>query len=74
MNYTEYSTDGGITWGTIQEPVRFIFREVDEDNGGYHVQDLHITVTHEGLIYDLVEQVSGVVVATLATDIPEELT
>lgn len=71
---TEYSVDGGLSWLKLDDSVRVIFREASEDDDS--LQDLHITITNEGLIYDLVDQPSGEVVKTgckLAVDIPEEL-
>jgi len=75
MNFTEYSVDDGATWHKINNVVRVIFREAAEDDDG--LQDLHLAITHGGLIFDLVDKASGLVVKTgckLATDIPEELT
>lgn len=71
---TEYSTDDGATWHRLDN-IRIIFSKAAEDDDG--MRDLHINITHEGLIFDLVDQESGLVVKTgcrLATDIPEELT
>lgn len=74
LNVTEFSVDDGATWLPIVNAVRVVFREVHEDDDEMH--DLHMTVTHEGVIYDLVGRVSGLVAKTkavMATDIPEEL-
>ena len=74
MNTAEYSVDDGATWHAVTNSVRVIFREVAEDDDG--LQDLLVTVTHEGVICDLVDQNTGEVTKTraeLATDIPEEL-
>lgn len=74
MIFNEYSTDGGNTWHKLNN-IMVIFREAAEDDDGF--QDLHLNITHEGLIFDLVDKESGLVVKTgckLATDIPEELT
>jgi hypothetical protein len=71
---TEYSTDDGATWHALSSPIRVIYREVAEDDDG--LQDLHVTLTSEGVIYDLVDQVTGEVTSTKAAmvaDIPEEL-
>lgn len=75
MNLAEYSIDEGVTWHTINNAVRVIYRDVNEDDDG--MQDLHVTLTNEGVIYDLVDQATGGVTKTLckvATDIPEDLT
>ena len=60
--YTQFSIDGGQTWQNINNDVRFVFREASEDDD--ELQDLHIVVTDEGGIADLVGQKSGNVVKT----------
>ena len=55
--YTQFSIDGGQTWQNINNDVRFVFREASEDDD--ELQDLHIVVTDEGGIDDLVGQKSG---------------
>ena len=73
-NLTEFSIDDGQTWNPVNNAVRVIFREVGEDDEGF--QDLHVSITHEGLVFDVVDQGSGAVTMTaskLAIDIPDEL-
>jgi hypothetical protein len=67
---SEYSLDDGATWHMMVSPIRAIYREV----GG--VRDLHVTLTSEGVTYDLVDHATGEVISTkaaMAADIPEEL-
>jgi hypothetical protein len=74
MTQNQISTDGGKTWQDMPLNLRIIFREVAEDDD--EIQDLQVVLTHEGLIFDLIGQVSGEVVKTaawLAMDIPETL-
>lgn len=76
MNQTEFSVDGGQTWLPLGEPLRVVFREAAEDDGT--LQDLYMTVTPEGVTYDLVNRSDGEVVVSqtdyvtwLAADIAE---
>lgn len=54
MRTVQYSTDDGVTWQDIQNSVRFIFPNVDEDfsTDDDCPVDLHVTVTSEGIIMD----------------------
>lgn len=75
MIFDEYSTDGGNTWHELRHGIRVLFLDAAEDDDGF--QDLHMNITSEGLIFDLVDRESGLVVKTgckLVGDIAEELT
>jgi hypothetical protein len=63
----------------MRNDVRVIFKGVSEGPSEYEDavedQDLHVTITHEGVIYDLVGQTTGDVAATksmMAEEIADE--
>ena len=71
---TQLSIDGGVTWTDMKSDARIIFRDASEDDDS--MQDLHLVVTSEGVILDLVNQSSGDVekTASLLMDDLLELT
>ena len=59
---TQVSLDGGQTWINVHNDVRIAFRDTDEDDDT--MQDLLLTVTHEGLILDVIDQGRDIVSQT----------
>ena len=62
-----YSLDGGLNTQAFSEGMRVYFSEAGEDAD--ELLDLHINITQEGLILDVVGQSSGIIVKTSAFDI-----
>jgi hypothetical protein len=62
LGYTQFSTDGGKTWQNINQSLRIIFRDAEEDDDG--MLDMNMNITTEGVILDMVDQKSGEVAKT----------
>jgi hypothetical protein len=67
MKLAQYSIDDGATWHDIKTSVKFVFHEANEDDD--EMQDLYGSVTHEGIILDLVGQCTGGIYLTAAMPI-----
>lgn len=73
----QYSLDNGLTWNTATSNVRVIYRDDDAGFGGEEAQELHVNLTHEGIILDVIDSDTGEVVGTsseIVDDIIERLT
>lgn len=63
----QVSTDDGLTWQNINTAVRVSFRDAAEEDD--RMQDLNLTITHEGVIVDVIDQTEGTIVKTAPVDI-----
>lgn len=63
-----HSDDGGVSW-VPSSGVRVINKEADEDDDS--LMDLHINVTREGIILDVISQESGQCVKTASLTIED---
>jgi len=57
MTHTQYSTDDGITWHDAPKGLRIVCRETCEDDDSF--KDLHVQITHEGVVLDVIDQITG---------------
>lgn len=75
----EYSLDNGLTWQIAKQNIRVIYRQGDEGFGddGEEQKELHVNLTEEGIICDVIDSDSGEVLATrceMMSDVIDNLT
>lgn len=75
----EYSLDNGLTWQIAKQNIRIIYRHPDAEFGDdeEQVKELHVNLTQEGVICDVIDSDTGEVLATrseMMDDVIESLT
>lgn len=74
----QYSVDGGVTWLESTNNVRVIYRDMDAVfDDDCEPKELHVNLTNEGIICDVIESRTGEVVGTrceMYTDVIDDLT
>lgn len=68
----EYSLDNGLTWLTATTNVRVIYRSDDAGFGDEGMQQLHVNLTSEGIILDVIDSDTGELVGT-SSEMAEEV-